>query len=238
MNSLWEGDVEPISRFLDAYKEPNKISADYDNRPCFMFAALLRNSELLSRVIEMGANVNGGFGECLITPLHMACTLRIPEAISILIKAGVDVNKEDVIGNTPAYKLFFYRKNEDELVSRCLKILLTNGCNLFHQSPKKNWSPFHSVITCEAYSMTFDVVLSHVIDYTIPVFKEESKTYSFEEIGRRNRLFSQKLDAVILQRFHAFQISNRIVKTRARLFPDVYRHIFKIVFPHKVPANF
>ena len=75
---------------------------------------------LIAAMREDDKNNSGG------TPLHYAATFsKNPEILSLLIKAGADVNAKDACGNTPLHGAASYNENPE-----ILTILLNAGADV------------------------------------------------------------------------------------------------------------
>jgi len=84
--------------------DPNAVAID-DGAPitALGIAATNQNTELVTLLLDAGADVHGPAGACGQVPLHVACQGRNDPLVQLLIRHGADVCIRDGEGNSPLH---------------------------------------------------------------------------------------------------------------------------------------
>jgi ankyrin repeat protein len=108
-------------------------------RTALILATLHKNEDLLSWLIEQGANINhqDRNGD---SALHFAGQEKNEEAAKLLLDVGADLNVVDVYGNAPLWRAVFNAKDD----MRIVKLYVEAGDNI--DSLDKYPEPFRKII--------------------------------------------------------------------------------------------
>jgi ankyrin repeat protein len=122
LNAVRELDFKEMRSRLGSGANINRL--DKDGIPAMMIGADKRNVELINFLLEMGAKV-----DVVTSPRKETALMRLSstggnELITILLKAGADINLGDANGETPLMKASRSRK------TRTVKLLLENGADV------------------------------------------------------------------------------------------------------------
>lgn len=130
-----EVDIVEIAKIL--LKSGVPVSRlDNDDTPTLIYAIETQNLELISLLIENGADVNLKITYNGVFPLYFAVELNNLEIIHLLISKGADVNNKTRFGCTALHKACCNK--EDESI---IKILLQNGARVSVENEYGN-TPF------------------------------------------------------------------------------------------------
>ncbi len=95
-----KSDIEAVKKYLE--KGGNINIKSIFGHTALLIASKCASQEMLSFLIEQGANVNATL-DCLESPLHWAVASRDPFRVELLIKNGARVNWQDDLGYTPLH---------------------------------------------------------------------------------------------------------------------------------------
>jgi ankyrin repeat protein len=117
-----EHDNEGVKKILS---ETGIEATDSYLRTALMLATLRKNEDLLSWLIEQGANVNhqDRNGD---SALHFAGQEKNEEAAKLLLKASANLDVVDIYGNAPLWRAVFNAKSD----LRVVKLYVQGGANL------------------------------------------------------------------------------------------------------------
>jgi len=115
---------------------PVDLPEEIKQSTALMFAAERGFSEIVSRLVAGGANVNhkNKFG---FTALHAAVNGNQLAVAKYLLKNGAEVDAQDALGQTPLY--FAAERGSLELA----RVLVENGADVNKKS-QKSWSPLYA----------------------------------------------------------------------------------------------
>ena len=129
-------DNESVKKILS---ETGIEAADGYLRTALILATLHKNEDLLSWLIEQGANVNhqDRNGD---SALHFAGQEKNEAAAKLLLKAGADLNVVDIHGNAPLWRAVFNARDDLRIVN----LYVQGGANL--DGLDKYPEPFRKII--------------------------------------------------------------------------------------------
>ena len=125
--------TEEIEKGLTLLKETDPTYADKYGFNIIHRGVMALDIPMIKQGIKIGLNINGRTFLNLYTPLHFARS-HIPNIISLLLRAGANINLRDIYGYTLLSKekdnILFYRKvaitrNNDDMLKTIRK-----NCNL------------------------------------------------------------------------------------------------------------
>lgn len=127
--NMYENEIAIFNTLIKAGAQVD-IEARNKNRASVLEAAVSSGSvQAMNLSFEAGATVTKGF------PLHTACFKRCARCSVLLVEKGADVNKRNLLGQTPVMLLLEYTGN-DEVISGMLKFLHGQGASLKVQNTK------------------------------------------------------------------------------------------------------
>jgi ankyrin repeat protein len=97
------------------------------------------NAEMVSVLIQSGANVNESDPETGATPLHIAVFEEQPKIVELLLNNGASPQAQTCDGSTP---LHWIGTNDYDLVS---ELLVNAGASLNVQN-NEGWTPLHNMV--------------------------------------------------------------------------------------------
>jgi len=129
-------DNESVKKILS---ETGIEATDGYLRTALILATLHKNEDLLSWLIEQGANVNhqDRNGD---SALHFAGQEKNEAAAKLLLKAGADLNVVDIHGNAPLWRAVFNARDDLRIVN----LYVQGGANL--DGLDKYPEPFRKII--------------------------------------------------------------------------------------------
>jgi len=91
-----------INKLEKAIKSGEKVTEKTQRKALFT-AVESNHAEFLQSLIKFGVNVNLHRPKDGFTPLHIAAGSYLPQITEILIEAGADPSKCDILGRTPIW---------------------------------------------------------------------------------------------------------------------------------------
>lgn len=123
--ALKNNDTEKAKYFLQKIKDPN--FADPKSGWSILFsAAFYGNAEIVSILLNRGANATKASVDKGETPLHIAVMNGQVEATKVFLNFGVDPNIQDYDNRTPIFYVRYTDNNYEELI----RLLVSKGADL------------------------------------------------------------------------------------------------------------
>jgi ankyrin repeat protein len=116
-----------LTKLREALKNPNKNinEKDQEGRTALIHAAINGKAEIVSLLLENGADPNIADLANGHTALHSAVQGWHEEVVRKLLKAGAKVDAVDNFGNTPLWRAVFVSRGKGEII----KALLGSGAD-------------------------------------------------------------------------------------------------------------
>jgi ankyrin repeat protein len=125
MSAIWANDIELIKTLLNKGADVNAMSKSNDT--ALMYAVLSKkdSKEIVTLLLDNGANINDKMGFEMFTPLIYATRQPNIEILKLLLERGADVNITSPKNNISALRSAT-QANQPQMI----KMLLDNGANI------------------------------------------------------------------------------------------------------------